>query len=271
VCPSRRRLRGGPRGRLFGHQGPATAHANSTRKGDLYVWHEPAADHRGRRYSAIRHKDRMRSTLRSAVVAGRRLTSAYLPLRALRGRRMPSSIGHQNAVMLRVRARAAPVFRLVSVASGSGRPVRGARAGLLWAGRRRERANPACRSKRGYRALAAGLPAFRARAAAECRRPAAISPAEAAMLNPIARAVARDHDRGRRVTGSIKVPTMHPAPIITQTAPGRGLGARCRAAAAAATAATGIGHGAATPAPQPATRPAGTDSGTVMPSGRPGS
>jgi len=40
-----------------------------------------------------------------------------------------------------------------------------------------------------------------------------------------------------------------PVPIIAQTAPGRGLGARCRAAAAATTAATGIGHGAATPAP----------------------
>jgi len=91
------------------------------------------------------------------------------------------------------------------------------------------------------------------------------------MLNPIARAVDRDHDPGWRVTGSIKVPAMHPAPIIAQTTPGHGLGARYRAAVAAATAATGIGHGAATPAPQPATRPAGTDNGTVMPSGWPGS
>jgi hypothetical protein len=144
-------------------------------------------------------------------------------------------------------------------------------AGLRWVGGRRERADPARGSERGYLAVTAELLAFRARAVAECRRPAAISPAEAAMLNPMARAVAPDHDRGRRVTGSIKVPTMHAAPMIAQTAPGRGLGARCRAAAAAATAATGIGHGGATPAPQPATRPAGTDSGTVMPSGWPGS
>jgi hypothetical protein len=37
------------------------------------------------------------------------------------------------------------------------------------------------------------------------------------------------------------------------------------------TAAAGIGHGAATPAPQPASSPAGTDTGTLMPKGRPGS
>jgi hypothetical protein len=37
------------------------------------------------------------------------------------------------------------------------------------------------------------------------------------------------------------------------------------------TAATGIGHGAATPTPQPATSPADTDSGTLMPKGWPGS
>ena len=141
---------------------------------------------------------------------------------------------------------------------------------LFWVGRRRERANLARRSKRGYPPFTAELPAFWARVAAECHRPAAISAAEATVLNPIARAVPRDHDRGRRVTGSIRVPTMHPAPIIAQTVPGRGL-ARCRAATAAATAATGIGQGAATPAPQPAIRPAGTDSGTVMPSGWPGS
>ena len=64
---------------------------------------------------------------------------------------------------------------------------------------------------------------------------------------------------------------MHPAPIIAQTTPGHGLGARCRAAAAAATAATGIGHGAATPAPHRPLSRAGTDNGTVMPSGWPGS
>jgi hypothetical protein len=72
-----------------------------------------------------------------------------------------------------------------------------AQAGLLWVRRRRERASPACRPERGYPVFAAELPAFRARAVAECRRPAAISPAEAAKLNPIASAVARDHDPGR--------------------------------------------------------------------------
>ena len=70
-------------------------------------------------------------------------------------------------------------------------------AGLLWVRRRHERANPACGPERGYPAVAAELPASWARAAAECCRPAAISPAEAAILNPIARAVARGHDPGR--------------------------------------------------------------------------
>lgn len=78
---------------------------------------------------------------------------------------------------------------------------------------------------------------------------------------------------------------MHPAPIIAQTTPGRGLDARCRAAAATATAATGMGHGAATPAPiRPragryrqrdgdAERPAGKlipDRHRAAPYGRPG-
>ena len=57
--------------------------------------------------------------------------------------------------------------------------------------------------------------------------------------------VAGDQDRGRRVTGSMKVPTMPPRLIAAQTIPGRALGSRCRAIAAAVTAATGIGHGGA--------------------------
>src|SRR5438876_8432954 len=95
--------------------------------------------------------------------------------------------------------------------------------------------------------------------------------AAAATLTPIATPVAGDQDRGRRVTGSARVPAIHPRPIAAHTAPGSGLGGRPGAVAAAMMAAAGIGHGAATPAPHPATSPAGTDSGTVSPSGWPGS
>ena len=98
----------------------------------------------------------------------------------------------------------------------------------------------------------------------------AMRAAEAATLRPIARPAAGDQDRGRRVTGSMSVPKMHPRPITAQTIPGNASGSRW-AGAAAITAATGIGHGAAIPAPQPASTPTGTDSGPLTPKGSPGS
>jgi hypothetical protein len=39
---------------------------------------------------------------------------------------------------------------------------------------------------------------------------------------------AADQDRGRRVTGSMNVPTVHPSPIAAQTAPGHAVGRLCR-------------------------------------------
>src|SRR5215831_5495485 len=111
----------------------------------------------------------------------------------------------------------------------------------------------------------------RPRAVVAWRAPAAMRTAEVVTLTPIARPVASDHDRGRRVTGSARVPAMHPRPIAAHTAPGPAPGGRPGAVAAVMTAAAGIGHGAATPAPHPASSPAGTDSGTLSPSGWPGS
>lgn len=108
-----------------------------------------------------------------------------------------------------------------------------------------------------------------ARAAAKCRHPAMVRAADDAMLTAIAALVIGDHDRGRQVTGSIMVPRMQPMPIPAHTAPASALGPVRWALAAVMTAAAGIGHGAATPAPQPASRPAGTDNGIVMPSGWP--
>jgi hypothetical protein len=110
---------------------------------------------------------------------------------------MRSSIAHQNGRYFASASLRYPGFRLISVApvsSGPGAVAQG-RAAIDKASLRA--ADPAYGSKRGYPALPAELAAFRARAMAECRRPAPISPAEAATLNPIARAVARDHDRGR--------------------------------------------------------------------------
>jgi hypothetical protein len=88
-----------------------------------------------------------------------------------------------------------------------------------------------------------------------------------ARLRAIASLVAGDHARGRRVTGSIAVPRMQPMPIPAQTRPTGVLGWVRWDLAAAKTAAAGIGHGAATPAPQPASSPAGTDRGMLMPQG----
>jgi hypothetical protein len=111
----------------------------------------------------------------------------------------------------------------------------------------------------------------RARAVAECQAPAPMRAADAARLTPTARRVAGDQDRGRWVTGSMRVPTMHPRPMAAQTTPGRAPSARCWAVAAVMTAAAGIGHGAATAVPHPASTPAGTDSGMLTPRGWPGS
>src|SRR6266566_2102908 len=108
-------------------------------------------------------------------------------------------------------------------------------------------------------------------AVARCQALAPMRAADAARLTPTAKRVAGDQDRGRRVTGSMRVPTMHPRPMAAQTAPGHTLGARCRAVAAVMTAAAGIGQGAATAAPHPAASPAGTDSGMLTPRGWPGS
>jgi hypothetical protein len=101
--------------------------------------------------------------------------------------------------------------------------------------------------------------------------PAAMSAVDAARLQPIAMPVIGDHDRGRLVTGSASVPMMQQRPTAAQIAPGREPAARRRAVAAAITAAAGIGQGAATPAPQPASRPAVMDSGMLIPRGWPGS
>jgi hypothetical protein len=90
------------------------------------------------------------------------------------------------------------------------------------------------------------------------------------MLEAIASLVAGDHERGRRVTGSMAVPRMQPMPIPAQTAPVSAWGWVRRDRAAAMTAAAGIGQGAATPAPHPASSPAGTGRGMPMPQGWPG-
>jgi len=108
-------------------------------------------------------------------------------------------------------------------------------------------------------------------AALTWRHPATARAADAATLQTIANLVHGVQDRGCQETGSMAVPTMQPAPIPAQMAPASALGAVRRARAATMTAAAGIGHGAATPAPQPASSPAGTDTGTLMPKGWPGS
>jgi len=77
------------------------------------------------------------------------------------------------------------------------------------------------------------------------------------------------HDPGRHVTGSIRCPMMlatpiEPAimtPVVDPEAPAR---------RAAITASAGIYQGGAIPAPHPAAMPAVTESGTVIPSGLPG-
>jgi hypothetical protein len=56
-------------------------------------------------------------------------------------------------------------------------------------------------------------------AAARWRSPVTVRTADAAMLEAIASLVAGDHERGRRVTGSMAVPRMQPMPIPAQTAP----------------------------------------------------
>jgi len=110
-----------------------------------------------------------------------------------------------------------------------------------------------------------------ARAVVRWRHPAPARAADAATLQAIASLVHRVQDRGCQETGSMAVPTMQPTPIPVQMAPASAPEAVRWARAATRTAATGIGHGAATPAPQPASRPTGTDSGTLMPKGWPGS
>jgi hypothetical protein len=110
-----------------------------------------------------------------------------------------------------------------------------------------------------------------ARAAVKWRHPATVRAADAATLQTIANLVHGVQDRGCQETGSMAVPAMQPTPTPAQMAPASALEAVRRARAAAMTAATGIGHGAATPAPQPASSPAGTDTGTLMPKGWPGS
>jgi hypothetical protein len=71
--------------------------------------------------------------------------------------------------------------------------------------------------------------------------------ADAITLTIIASLVSGDHVSGRRVTGSMRVPTMRPVPTAAQTAPAATLGPVLWACAAAMAAVTGIGHGAATP------------------------
>src|SRR5262245_15187490 len=56
--------------------------------------------------------------------------------------------------------------------------------------------------------------------AAACQTPAPIRAADVARLTLVARPIAGDHDRGRRVTGSMTVPAMHPKPITQR--PGEG-------------------------------------------------
>jgi hypothetical protein len=110
-----------------------------------------------------------------------------------------------------------------------------------------------------------------ARAAVKWRHPATVRTADAATLQTIANLVHEVQDRGSQETGSMAVPTMQPTPIPAQMAPASALEGVRWARAATKTAATGIGHGAAIPAPQPASSPAGTETGTLMPKGWPGS
>jgi hypothetical protein len=79
------------------------------------------------------------------------------------------------------------------------------------------------------------------------------------MLTAIASLVVGDHERGRRVTGSMAVSRTQPMPIPAHTAPVSARGWARWDHAAAVTAAAGIGQGAATPAPQPASSPVGTN------------
>jgi hypothetical protein len=68
--------------------------------------------------------------------------------------------------------------------------------------------------------------------------------------------VAADQDRGRPVTGSMNVPTMHiPSRSPRRPRPGARSAPRAGPIAVAVTAATGIGHGAATAAPPPSQQP----------------
>ena len=69
------------------------------------------------------------------------------------------------------------------------------------------------------------------------------------MLNMIASLVAGDHERGRRVTGSMAVPRTQLMPVPAPAAPVSARGGVRWDIAAALTAATGIGQGAATPDP----------------------
>jgi hypothetical protein len=63
---------------------------------------------------------------------------------------------------------------------------------------------------------------FRSRkafAAARWRNPVTVRAADVAMLTAIASLVVGDHERGRRVTGSMAVPRTQPMPIPAHTAP----------------------------------------------------
>ncbi len=76
------------------------------------------------------------------------------------------------------------------------------------------------------------------------------------------------HAVGSYVLGSMRNPTIPAMPRPAQTS--AATESPWLARRDAMSAATGMGQGAATPAPQPTMMPVGTESGTPMPSGRPG-